>query len=71
MFELLALLMSAFVLFMFGVSIVSLMVIAAIMIVSFILISTLSFIFKFGFWIILAYIVYYYLFQHNKEKDKL
>lgn len=68
MFELLALLMSAFVLFMFGVSVLSLMVIAAIMIVSFILVSTLSFIFQFGFWILLAYLVYYYFFQYNKEK---
>jgi len=69
MFELFALLMSAFVLFMFGVSVVSLMVIAAIMILSFILISTLSFIFKFGFWILLAYLIYYYFFQYNKDKS--
>jgi len=66
MFELFALLMSAFVLFMFGVSVVSLMAIAAIMILSFILISTLSFIFKFGFWILLAYLIYYYFFKYNK-----
>ncbi|TEW49015.1 hypothetical protein [Psychromonas algicola] len=69
MFELFALLMSAFVLFMFGVSVMSLMVIAAIMILSFILISTLSFIFKFGFWILLAYLIYYYFFQYNKDKS--
>ena len=69
MFELLALLMSAFVLFMFGVSVLSLMVIAAIMMLSFILVSTLSFIFKFGFWILLAYLIYYYFFQYNKEKS--
>jgi len=69
MFELFALLMSAFVLFMFGVSVVSLMAIAVIMILSFILISTLSFIFKFGFWILLAYLIYYYFFQYNKDKS--
>jgi len=68
MFELLALLMSAFVLFMFGVSILSLMVIAAIMIVSFIIIGALSFLLKFGIWILLAYLGYYYFFQYNKDK---
>jgi len=70
MFELLALLMSAFVLFMFGVSILSLMVIAGIMIVSFIVLGALSFLFKFGIWILLAYLIYYYFFQY-KDKDKL
>jgi len=69
MFELLALLMSAFVLFMFGVSVLSLIVIAAIMLLSFILISTLSFLFKFGFWILLAYLIYYYFFRHDKGQQ--
>lgn len=69
MYELIALLVSAFVLFMFGVSVMSLMVIAAIMLLSFILISTLSFIFKFGFWILLAYLIYYYFFRYNKDKS--
>ena len=69
MFELFALLMSAFVLFMFGISVMSLMVIAAIMILSFILISTLSLIFKFGFWILLAYLIYYYFFKYSKDKS--
>lgn len=68
MFELLALLMSAFVLFMFGISALSLMVIAVIMVSSFILLSTVSFLFKFGFWILLAYLVYYYFFKYNKDK---
>lgn len=67
MFELGALLLSAFILFMFGVSTISIAVIALIMIVSFILLSTLSFLFKFGFWILAAGIVYYYLF--NKKRD--
>jgi len=62
--------MSAFVLFMFGVSILSLMVIAGIMIVSFIVLGALSFLFKFGIWILLAYLIYYYFFQY-KDKDKL
>jgi len=69
MFELLALLMSGFVLFMFGVSIISLVVITIILILSFILISTFSFLLKFGIWILLAYLIYYYFFQHNKEKS--
>jgi hypothetical protein len=68
MFELLALLMSAFVLFMFGVSILSLGVIALIMIVCFILLGALSFVLKFGIWILLAYVIYYYFFQYNKDK---
>jgi len=67
MFELGALLLSAFILFMFGVSTISLVVIAVIMIVSFILISTLSFLFKFGFWILVAFIVYYYFFNNNRD----
>jgi|GEM_PF-2377015 len=68
MFELLALLMSAFVLFMFGVSFLSIMVIAAIIIFSFIIIGALSLLFKFGIWILLAYLIYYYFFQYNKDK---
>lgn len=67
MFELAALLLSAFVLFMFGLSVMSLTVIAVIMILSFILLSTLSFIFKFGFWTLLAVGIYYYFFAQNKE----
>ncbi|MEL0660199.1 hypothetical protein V6255_13760 [Psychromonas arctica] len=69
MFELLALLMSAFVLFMFGISILSLGVIAFIMIACFIFIGALSFILKFGIWILAAYLIYYYFFQHNKDKS--
>ena len=69
MFELLALLMSAFVLFMFGISILSLGVIALIMIVFFILLGALSFVLKFGIWILLAYVIYYYFFQYNKDKQ--
>ena len=65
MFELAALLLSAFVLFMFGVSVLSLAVIAVIMILSFILLNTLSFIFKFGFWILIAIVLYYFLFKKN------
>lgn len=67
MFELAALLLSAFVLFMFGVSVVSLTVIALILILSFMLLSTLSFIFKFGFWIVIAAGLYYLLFSKDKE----
>ncbi len=63
MFELAALLLSAFVLFMFGISAMSITVIAVIMILSFILLNTLSFIFKFGFWILLAVVLYYFLFK--------
>lgn len=68
MFELLALLMSAFVLFMFGISILSIGVIAFIMIACFILIGALSFLFKFGVWILIAYLIYYYFFQSKKDK---
>ena len=68
MFELLALLMSAFVLFMFGISILSLGVIAVIMILCFILLGAFSFLLKFGVWILLAYLIYYYFFQYNKDK---
>lgn len=64
MFELGALLLSAGVLFMFGLSVMSLTVIV---ILSFILLSTLSLIFKFGFWILLAVGIYYYFFKQNKE----
>jgi len=67
MFELGALLLSAVVLFMFGLSVISLTVIAVIMILSFILLSTLSLLFKFGFWILLAVGIYYYFFAQNKE----
>jgi len=69
MFELFALLMSAFVLFMFGISVLSLVVIAVIMIACFILVGALSFIFKFGIWILLGYLIYYYFFKHDKEKS--
>ncbi|MGJ8580688.1 MAG: hypothetical protein ACSHWR_00080 [Psychromonas sp.] len=68
MFELLALLMSAFILFMFGISILSLGVIAAIMIASFIILGALSFFLKFGIWILIAYLIYYYFFREDKEK---
>ncbi|MDN2664361.1 hypothetical protein [Psychromonas sp. 14N.309.X.WAT.B.A12] len=68
MFELFALLMSAFVLFMFGISVLSLAVIAVIMIACFILVGALSFLFKFGIWILLGYLIYYYFFKHDKEK---
>lgn len=67
MFELVALLLSAFILFMFGVSAISLVVIALILIFSVILLSTVSFIFKFGFWILLAIGLYYYF---NKDDHK-
>lgn len=67
MFELAALLLSAFILFMFGVSVISLSVIALILVLSFILLSTISFIFKFGFWILLAIGLYHYFFK--KESD--
>ena len=63
MFELGALLLSAFVLFMFGISAISITVIAVIMLLSFILLNTLSFIFKFGFWILLAVVIYYFVFK--------
>ena len=63
MLELAALLLSAFILFMFGISAMSVTVIAVIMILSFILLNTLSFIFKFGFWILLAVVLYYFLFK--------
>jgi len=66
MFEFGALLLSAFVLFMFGVSVISLSVIAVIMVLSFILISTLSFVFKFGVWILLAFAIYYF-FKNKKD----
>ena len=66
MFELAALLISAFVLFMFGVSVLSLTVIGLILLITFILLTTLSFIFKFGFWILLALVIYYYV---NKRRD--
>jgi len=69
MFELAALLLSAFVLFMFGVSAISLGVIAAILVFSFIFLSTISFIFKFGFWILLAIGLYYYFFKGDNHKS--
>ncbi|WP_354625416.1 hypothetical protein [Psychromonas sp. MME2] len=68
MFELGALLLSAFILFMFGLSTISLICIGAIIILSFILLNTIAFIFKFAFWIILAMIIYYLFF--NKERDQ-
>ncbi|WP_019613642.1 hypothetical protein [Psychromonas ossibalaenae] len=69
MFELGALLLSAFIIFMFGVSALSLTIIAAILLLSFVLLTTLSFIFKFGFWILLAVIIYYYFFVQNKDRS--
>jgi len=69
MFELLALVISGVVLYMFGVSRISLMVIAAILLISFIFISTLSFLFTYGLWFLLAYLVYYYFFQYKKDKS--
>ena len=69
MFELAALLLSAFILFMFGISLISLTVIAFILIISFILLSTISFIFKFGVWILLAVGIYCYFFKKNNNKS--
>lgn len=66
MIELSALLLSAFILFLFGVSVMSLTVIAAILLLSFILLNTLSLIFKFGFWILLSIVIYYF-FTRSKE----
>lgn len=66
MLELSALLLSAFILFMFGISVISLSVIAVIMVLSFILINTLSFIFKFGLWLLLAVGIYYF-FKSKKD----
>ncbi len=63
MLELAALLVCAFILFIFGVSTISIMMITVIMLISFILLSTLSFIFKFGFWILLAVVIYYFVVQ--------
>ncbi|GLS89708.1 hypothetical protein GCM10007916_07750 [Psychromonas marina] len=68
MFELAALLLSGFVLFMFGISAISLSVIALILVLSFILLSTVSFVFKFGFWILLAIGLYYYFFKKDDHK---
>ena len=67
MVELAALLLCAFILFMFGASVVSITVIAIIMVLSFLLMSTLSFIFKFGFWILVAIVIYYSLFNKDKK----
>ena len=69
MLELAALLLSAFILFMLGVSVVSLTVVAVIMIASFLLLSTLSFIFKFGFWLLLAIFIYSYFLKNDKENQ--
>lgn len=66
MLELGALLLSAFILFMFGISVISITVIAAIMILSFILINTISFVFKFGLWILVALGIYYF-FKSKKD----
>lgn len=68
MLELTALLLSAFVLFMFGISVISLSVIALILVLSFIFISTISFILKFGIWILLAIGLYYYFFKKGPDK---
>jgi len=62
MIELGALLFSAIMLIMFGVSFITLTLITLVMVLSFILISTLSFFFKFGFWILIAMIIYYSFF---------
>ncbi|PKH01820.1 hypothetical protein CXF72_14775 [Psychromonas sp. MB-3u-54] len=67
MFELGALLLSAFILFMFGISVMSLTVIAVIIILSFILLGAISLIFKFGLWIIFAGAIYYFFFAKNKD----
>ncbi len=66
MLELAALLLSAFILFMFGISLISFTVIAVIMVAGFILFSTLSFIFKFAFWALLALFIYFFF---NNDKD--
>jgi hypothetical protein len=49
MLELAAVLLCAVIFFLFGVSFTSITMVAAIMVLTFILLSTLSFIFKFGF----------------------
>jgi len=69
MLELAVLLLSAFILFMFGISVISLSVIGLILVLSFILISTLSFVFKFGIWILLAIGLYYYFFKKDGDKE--
>jgi len=61
-----ALVLSGFILFMFGVSIASISVIAVVMLVCFLLLSTLSFLFKFGFWILIAYLIYHFFFKKEK-----
>ncbi len=66
MLELAALLLCALLLFLFGISAMSIIAITLIMLISFILLSTLSFVFKFGFWILLAVVLYYFVVQKNK-----
>ena len=61
-----ALVLSGFILYIFGVSIVSISVIAVVMLICFLLLSTLSFLFKFGFWILIAYVIYHFFFKKEK-----
>lgn len=68
MFEIGALLLSGFILFVFGVSLFSLTVIAGVLVVSFLLLSVLSIFFKFGFWLLIAIGLYYFL--SNKKKKQ-
>ena len=71
MIELAVLLLSAFILFMFGISVISLSVIGLILVLSFILISTISFVFKFGIWILLAIGLYYYFSKKDGTKNEI
>jgi hypothetical protein len=66
MLELAAVLLCAVIFFLFGVSVTSITMVAAIMVLTFILLSTLSFIFKFGFWILVAVAIYYLLIKKDK-----
>ena len=66
MLGLLAILTSASLLFAFGISSFMLILVAMIMLIAFIITGTITFIFKFGIWIILIYIAYL-LFQSKKE----
>jgi len=61
-----ALVLSGFILFMFGVSTTSISVIAAVILVCFLLLNTISFLFKFGFWILIVYLVYHFFFKKEK-----
>lgn len=66
MIGLLAILTSVSLLFAFGISHFMLMVVAIIMLIAFVLTGAITFIFKFGLWIILIYIAYL-LFKSTKE----